>query len=314
MTEALKTYEDIRYERDGHKAIITIDREHRGNSFRRQTLDEINDAVVDAGERPGIRILVLTAAGQRFFSTGGDVNEYHHSYRGNMAAFRSYQRAIEVTCGSIIQSAIPVIARLNGIVAGGSNAFHLAADITVASENTVIQQVGVKIGSVSGLGPNQWWPLTIGDKRSRELLLTGKRLDAQTALEWGAFNAVVPQAELDAEVDRWVEQIITGFPDALRYTRLSLNGAKELAFREITQAREWLQLHFPSTESAEGFAAFAERRDADAEFSWERVEDGEVTVAPHGGLRRQCPECGTRGLAEKHRFCGICGAELAQQT
>ncbi|SDH53616.1 enoyl-CoA hydratase/isomerase family protein [Pseudonocardia oroxyli] len=308
----LSKYEDIRYEQDGALAIITIDRESRGNSFRRQTLDEMYDAITNVGAQRGVKALVVTGAGRRFFSAGGDVVEYAGSnYDTNMNEFRNYQRTIERVALELIHCPVPVIARVNGFVAGGSNVFHLAADISVASRDCFIQQVGTRVGSVSGLGPNQWWPLTIGDKRARELMVAGRRVDAATAYQWGAFNAVVDYADLDDEVLRWAEMITQGFPDAVRYTRVSLNAAKERGIREMTQNREWLQLHFPSIESSEGFRSFAAGRPADTGPSYRGVDTGRVSTAPHGALAKKCQSCGAAGLAVEHSFCGLCGESIA---
>ena len=79
------------------------------------------------------------------------------------------------------------------------------------------------------------------------------------------------------------------FPDALRYTKVALNAQKELAFREMTQAREWLTLHFPSMESRAGFGAFFDKRPVNSEPSWKAVDTGHVTVAPYGGYSVICP-------------------------
>lgn len=304
------TYEDLILERRGLAVWLTINRANRGNSFRRQTLDEITDALVRIGDAPNARVVVLTAAGQRFFSTGGDVGDYWTRYRDDMIGMRAYERAMEKTFGEMIHCPKPIIHRINGDCVGGANAFHLAADIAVMSTTAKLQQVGTMIGSVGGFGPTQWWPNAVGDKRAREILLCCKPVDAELALQWGAVNAIAPYDKLDAAVQTYVDKLAQGFPDALRYTKVSVNAAKELAFREMTQAREWLALHFPSMESREGFGAFFEKRAIDPEPSWKAVDTGHVTVAPYGGFSITCGSCGATYLPEDHKFCGQCGAAL----
>jgi len=306
-------YQDILLEQRGLAAWITINRPNRGNAFRRQTLDEIADALIRIGNAPGVRAVVLTAAGSRFFCTGGDVNDYYTRYRDDMVGMRAYERAMERTFAEIIHCPKPVIHRINGDVVGGANAFHLASDIAVMADTAKLQQVGVMIGSVAGFGPVQWWPGCIGDKRAREVLLCCKPLDAATALQWGAVNAVAPPGELDAVVQSYVDTFSKAFPDAMRYSKVALNAAKELSFREMTQAREWLSLHFPSMESREGFGAFFNKRPIDPEPSWQAIDTGHVTVAPFGGYSLACTACGTTCLPEDHKFCGHCGAKLATQ-
>lgn len=305
-------YEDILFQQRGHAAWITLNREKRGNSFRRKTLDEICDAMVRAGEGPGVRSVVITAAGNRFFSTGGDVNDYHLRYSDDMIGMRSYERALERTFAEILHCPKPVIHRVNGDVVGGANAFHLAADFVVMASTAKLQQVGVGIGSVAGFGPTQWWPLIVGDKRARDVLMALKPVTAELALEWGVANVVADADSLDAEVDKIVLNLARMFPDALRYTKVALNHQKELAFREMTQAREWLTLHFPSMESRAGFGAFFHKRPVNAESSWKAVDTGHVTVAPWGGYSVVCGACGATDLPEDHRFCGACGHELTK--
>ncbi|MBS0446910.1 MAG: enoyl-CoA hydratase/isomerase family protein [Proteobacteria bacterium] len=307
-------YEDIGFDKRGVAAWITINRERRGNSFRRQTLDEICDALIRAGEGPGIRCVVLTAAGNRFFSTGGDVGDYHQRYSDDMIGMRSYERALEKTFGEIIHCPKPVINRINGDVVGGANAFHLACDYAVMARTAKLQQVGVGIGSVAGFGPVQWWPTLVNDKRARDILMSLKPVTSELAEQWGVVNVVCESDQLDAEVDKAVANYARMFPDALRYTKVALNVQKELAFREMTQAREWLTLHFPSMESRAGFGAFFDKRPVSSENSWKAVDTGHVTVAPYGGYSVICPSCGAHDLPEDFGYCGMCGAHLKKES
>jgi hypothetical protein len=137
-----------------------------------------------------------------------------------------------------------------------------------------------------------------------------KPVTSELAMEWGAVNTVVDSGELDAAVQVYVDKLAGMFPDALRYTKVALNAQKEAGFREMTQAREWLTLHFPSMESREGFGAFFEKRGVSAERSWQAVDTGHVTVAPYGGYSVNCPSCGAKALPEDHAFCGLCGGAL----
>lgn len=307
-------YQDIIYEEKGTAAWITINRPKRGNSFRRETLDELADALIVAGDAPGIRVVVLTAAGDRFFCTGGDVGDYHERYRDNMKGMRAYERAMERTFMEMVQCSKPIIHRVNGDVVGGANAFHLASDIVVMSTTAKFQQVGVMVGSVACFGPTQWWPLTIGDKRAREVILCCKPVPAQLALEWGAANAIAEPEKLDEVVQQYVDTLSKAFPDAMRYSKVSMNGPKELAFREISQGREWSSLHFPSMEARSGFGAFFNKIPFNSDDSWKAIDTGHVTVAPFGGYSITCTACGTKHLPEDFAFCGHCGEPVGEKA
>lgn len=304
------TYEDIRLERRERTAWVTICRPKRGNSFRRETLDELTDAFQRIGDAIDIRSVVITAEGERFFCTGGDVQDYYTRYRDDMIGMRAYERAMERCFSEIMHCPKPVIHRINGDVIGGANAFHLAADLAVMSESAVLKQVGVMIGSVAGFGPTQWWPRNVGDKRAREILMCCTPVEARQALDWGAVNAIAPYDALDAKVQEYIDILDNAFPDAMRYTKVALNVDKETSFREMSQAREWLSLHFPSTESREGFGAFFEKRPISPEASWKAIDAKRVTVAPFGGYSVTCGSCGTTNLPEDFKFCGACGASI----
>lgn len=303
-------YEDIAFEKRGHAAWITINREKRGNSFRRETLEEIRDAVERSGDGPGIRSVVITSAGSRFFSTGGDVVDYNTRYMDDMTGMRAYERAMERTFSEIMHCPKPVIARINGDVVGGANAFHLAADFVVMNRTAKFQQVGVGVGSVAAFGPTQWWPLMVNDRRARDILMQLRPVPADLALEWGVASVVADYDRLDAEVEKIVANLARMFPEALRYTKVALNHHKELMFREMTQAREWCSLHFPSMESRAGFGAFFQKKAVDSNPSWNAIDTGRNSLAPYGGYSLQCHACGADHLPEQHKFCGVCGADL----
>ena len=88
----------------------------------------------------------------------------------------------------------------------------------------------------------------------------------------------------------------------------------ELKFREMTQAREWCTLHFPSMESRSGFGAFFQKKPIDSNPSWKAQDTGHNTVAPYGGYSLKCGSCGADHLPEDHKFCGVCGAELKEKA
>ncbi len=115
-----------------------------------------------------------------------------------------------------------------------------------------------------------------------------------------------------AEVEKIVANLARMYPDALRYTKVALNHQKELLFREMTQAREWCTLHFPSMESRSGFGAFFHKKPLDSNPSWHAQDTGHNTVAPYGGYSVLCTSCGADHLPEDHKFCGVCGAGLTK--
>jgi 1,4-dihydroxy-2-naphthoyl-CoA synthase len=163
--------------------------------------------VIRAGEAPGVRSVVITAAGERFFSTGGDVNDYHLKYSDDMIGMRSYERALERVFAEIIHCPKPVIHRINGDVVGGANAFHLAADFAVMAKSAKLQQVGSARRSVAGFRPDSSGgrsPSTTSGARHPDVPEAGD-LGARAGM--GAVNTVVETAGLDAAVDDLVNRL-----------------------------------------------------------------------------------------------------------
>ena len=112
----------------------------------------------------------------------------------------------------------PTIARVNGIAVGGGNELQMACDLSVMVDTAFIRHVGLQHGSVPAGGATQWLQLMVGDRRAREIVFLCDEIPAPQAAEWGLVNRAVPEAELDAVVDEWVEKLARTAPadDALR--------------------------------------------------------------------------------------------------
>jgi len=202
----------------------------------------------------------------------------------------------------------PVIARVNGVCAGGGNEFHIACDLSVAAEHAEFLQVGTRVGSVAAGGATQWLPLLIGDRRAREMLYLCEKVPAAKALEWGLVNWVVPAKELDAKVREVADKLVDKFPECTRYTKAQVNFWKDFAWHmTIPHARDWLSLHFATREPWEGMRAFVEKRPARYRELREEAAKGGATEFLWGAPTRACPSCGAAGLPAGYAFCGRCG-------
>ncbi|MCI4369567.1 MAG: enoyl-CoA hydratase/isomerase family protein, partial [Thermoplasmata archaeon] len=197
---ATREPKEILYHKADGVARITLNRPKSYNSYTTRTLDELGWAVQDASFDDSVGVIVLTGAGKKAFSTGGDVREYveryatrPHDYWKYMALFG---RAVEslLTCGK------PTIARLNGITVGGGNELHMACDLSIAASHAYLGQVGVGVGSVACGGATQWLTLAVGDRRARRMLLLNERVPARRAEEWGLVSEVAPSVRHDGRL------------------------------------------------------------------------------------------------------------------
>lgn len=302
----------ILYEKKDWVARVTINRPDVYNCLNTATLMEMRDAFRDVMLDDGVAVLVLTGAGRKAFSTGGDVKEYAESFTQFPRDYYKYMEAFIASFDLLRNIGKPTIARLNGIVAGGGNELNMACDLAIAADHATLRQVGVQVGSVAAAGATQWLPIMIGDRRAREMLLTCEPISARQALDWGLVNQVVPYEQLDDAVSVLCQKLINKFPECLRYTRSQVNFWKDLAWNAtIHHAQDWLTLHFATSEPYEGMKAFVEKRPADYLGLRQKAVEGKAPEFLWGAYTQSCGHCGAKGIPADFEFCGRCGTKLS---
>jgi 2-ketocyclohexanecarboxyl-CoA hydrolase len=153
-----------------------------------------------------------------------------------------------------------VIARVNGFAIGGGHVLHVVCDLTIASEKAVFGQVGPKVGSVDPGFGTAYLGRIIGEKRAREIWYLCRKYSARQAYDWGLVNAVVPHEELDAEVQKWCDEILEKSPTALSIAKRSFNADSANIAGIGALGMQALSLYYDTEESKEGVAAFKEKR------------------------------------------------------
>ena len=338
-------FREIGYEKADWVATITINRSQRYNAYSTTALRELAAAFQDAAFDDAVGVIVLTGSGHRAFCTGGDVKEYQAEYTARPRDYWKYMGLFKAYIESIVNCGKPVIARINGMAAGGGNESQLACDLAVMAEHAWLGQVGTRIGSVAAGGATQWLPLHVGDRRAREMLMLNERVPADRALEWGLVNRVVPSVRKDGDFIRGATQeqielalaardgysislelldeavaelarkLLEQFPECTRYTKQQVNFWKDLAWHQtVRHAQDWLALHYTSWEPIEGMRAFVEKRKPRYALLRERAAEGRASETPWGAWNASCPACGAGDLPAEHAFCGACGAPLVAET
>jgi len=301
----------VQYSKAASIARITINRPEVYNAYNTPGLIELRDAFRDAAFDDKVGVVVLTGAGDKAFCTGGDVKEYSEVYMRTPRDYWKYMTCFQDTIDAIRNTGKPVIARINGIVAGGGNELNLACDLAIAADHATFRQVGTRVGSVAAGGATQWLPITIGDRRAREMLFLCEPISAQKALEWGLVNQVVPLAELDRAVDAMAKKLLEKFPECTRYTKQQVNFWKDFVWHlSVGHARDWLTLHFTDVEPYEGMTSFVEKRPPDYLGLRQRAAEGASSEFLFGPPAKTCTKCGAKGLPEAFKHCGVCGAKL----
>lgn len=253
-------YQDILYEVRGNVARITINRPEKYNAFRSETLDELIDAFREAEADREVGVVVLTGAGDKAFSSGGDISWEEGSDPSGahqMARRTTILSMVMRTCGK------PVIARVRGYAVGGGNELQLLCDLTIAAEDAKFGQAGPRMGSVPVWWGTQLLPRLVGEKRAREIVMLCKRYSAQEALEMGWINRVVPVERLDDAVDEWCHDLLELSPQALRVAKLSLNFESDQLWPSVLHGYQMISFIHGTDEFHEGTQAFLEKRKPD---------------------------------------------------
>jgi 2-ketocyclohexanecarboxyl-CoA hydrolase len=157
----------------------------------------------------------------------------------------------------------PVIARVQGYAIGGGNVLCTICDFTIASERAVFGQVGPKVGSVDPGYGTAFLARVVGEKKAREIWYLCRRYSAAEALAMGLVNAVVPPDQLDAEVQKWCDEIMEKSPTAIAIAKRSFNMDTAHQAGIAGMGMYALKLYYDTEESREGVRAFQEKRKPD---------------------------------------------------
>jgi 2-ketocyclohexanecarboxyl-CoA hydrolase len=254
-------FQDLIYEEKDGVARITINRPEKYNAFTARTADELIKAFSKAGWDPEIGVIVLTGTGDKAFCTGGDQSPGSHD--GSYGGRGTLGMPVEELHTIIRDIPKPVIARINGYAIGGGHVLHVLCDLSIASEDAILGQVGPAMGSVDPGFGTAYLARVVGEKKAREIWYLCRRYSAKEALDMGLVNAVVPHDQLDAEVDKWCAEIMAKSPTAMAIAKRSFNADSEnirgigiLGFQSV-------KAYYESAESKEGVTAFQEKRQPD---------------------------------------------------
>lgn len=249
-------YQDILFTARGGVATITINRPQVHNAFRAETCEELIHAFNRAAWDEKVGVIVLTGAGERAFCAGGDQSSHNtkgYAGRGTVGLPAEELHAI------MRDAPKPVIAKVRGWCIGGGNVLATLCDLTIAADNAVFGQVGPAMGSVApGYGTNLL-ARTVGQKRAKEMWFLCRRYSADQALAMGLVNAVVPAAQLDAEVRRWCAEILQKSPTAIAIAKRSMNADTE-SFRGIGSLGSLAVKLYYGTDEAKSIAKAALKR------------------------------------------------------
>ncbi|WP_194743250.1 enoyl-CoA hydratase/isomerase family protein [Thermaurantiacus tibetensis] len=240
----------------------TMNRPERLNALSPGLIEALRELFVGLYWRRDIRVVVLEGAG-RAFSAGLDLKGGTALPDASVTEALASQRRISEIVIAMRRSPQPIVALVDGPAAGGGFALALASDIRIATPRTRMNAAFIRIGlSACDIGVSYFLPRMVGASVAADYMLTGRFMDAQTALRLGLVSEVVTPEEIRAAGDRFVGQMLAATPLGLRLTKDALNHAIDMGSLEAVIAMEDRNQVLTARDAnfAEGVAAFLEKR------------------------------------------------------
>src|SRR6185295_18544017 len=251
-------FDNLLLDRDDAVATITINRPKVLNALNAPTLDELRRAFLDLKQDEGVRVLILTGAGDKSFVAGADINELAVQ---TPTGGREHALAGQHVFDLVENMGKPVIAAINGYALGGGCELAMACTLRIAADTARLGQPEIALGIIPGYAGTQRLPRLVGKGRAMEIILTGAPITAGEAQRIGLVNRVVPAGELMAESKKLAAQLAASAPIAMRYIINAINRGVEMPFADACQYEATLFGLVASTEDMrEGTKAFLEKR------------------------------------------------------
>lgn len=254
------TFSSLRIDLTDQIGWLTLNRPRQLNAIDLEAARELARATQELGRDPSVRAVVVTGEG-RAFSAGGDVGEFHAHVDSGPSFLAELVGHLHVAILHLLEMPKPVVAGVNGVVAGGGMGLFLAADLAIAAESATFVMAYTGIGVCPDGGSTFFVPRLVGQRRALELMLTNRRLSAREALDWGLVNQVVPDADLVAAVRAQAERLAHGptlaFAQARALLRQSFSNTAEA---QLEQEARSLAAMGATADFREGVTAFVEKR------------------------------------------------------
>ena len=254
------SFETLLFDVAGGVATITINRPDAANAMSPVMAAEIAEVALRCDDDPGVRAVVITGAG-RLFCAGGDLGAFAAAGDGAKSLIKKMATDLHVGLSRLARGTAPVIAAVNGTAAGAGFSLCMATDLAIAAESAVFTMAYTRAGLSPDGGSTFHMPRKIGDRRTRELMLTNRVLTAAEALEWGIVNKVVADDEVLPESQALAAELAAGPTLAFGAVKTLLNSTFDQSLEAQLELESRTIADMVTThDGQEGISAFLGKR------------------------------------------------------
>lgn len=245
------------HERIAGVSLIRLNRPEKLNALSTELFDAMTQKLEQLQAEDTLRVLILTGTGHAFCA-GTDISQFVDCTTNEATAISARGQML---CDQLEHFPVPTIAAINGIAAGGGCEIALACHLRIASSLASFSLPEPKLGLLAGYGGTQRLPRVVGTGRAVELMITGRAVSAEEALEIGLINRIVPDAELITETLKLARQIEQLAPLAIRAClKAVMLGIEQPLEKGLEIERELFASLFTTDDVREGTTAFLEKR------------------------------------------------------
>jgi enoyl-CoA hydratase/carnithine racemase len=255
------TYEQIEISIEDNIATVKLNRPERFNALGGRIVEELGHALYEIEVSEEARAVILTGAGDRAFCSGVDLKE-----RREMDADErwAHNRALNAFSERLARIQVPTISAINGLAFGGGFEITLACDFRISADHAEFALPEVGIGIIPGSGGTQRLPRLIGPTKAKELILSARRIDAETALSMGILSKIASKNQLLEEARTLAEETAKNSPLAVAYAKAAVDIAMETPIEQgLRFETAAIRATLASEDYQIGLAAFAEKRSPD---------------------------------------------------
>ena len=249
----------VEYVSDGQVAIITLNRPHADNAITTELAAQLIEILETIAARSSVRVAILTGAGDRAFSVGGDLYQRKEMTKEQWLRQRQVFDRVLYTLRQLRR---PIIAAVHGMAYGGGCEMAISTDFIIASDDAVFGQPEAMVGLSAGGGSPVFLPRVLPPGKAMQMLMTGEPITAQEAYRLGMVNELYPRSELMGAVLGIAERIASNSPTAVQAVKRAVQMGQGEAVEQavaIMMEEHWRSVVHP--DRVEGIHAFTEDRE-----------------------------------------------------